>query len=56
MSEHTLDDYQKKLAQFKKAIQNNEFPIDSNCIAEALLEAQRYAKKEPENIEEPELV
>lgn len=55
MNDKALDDYQEKLAQFKKAIQNNEFQMDSTCIAQALLEAQKYAKKQRKTIKEPEM-
>jgi len=55
MSKETLDDHQKKLEKFKKAIKNNIFSIDSSCIAEALLEAQKHARKNLKNVEEPEI-
>ncbi|MDF1677705.1 MAG: hypothetical protein P1U32_03330 [Legionellaceae bacterium] len=55
MSEQPTDNHQEKLKQFKKAIENNEFSINSSCIAEALLEAQKLAKQSRQSLKEPEL-
>ncbi len=55
MNKESLKTDQDKLDAFKKALENNTFPIDNSCIAEALLEAQKYTKKDRSNVEEPEL-
>ncbi len=55
MNQQSTNDHQEKLKQFKKAIESNQFSINSSCIAEALLEAQKPAKQTKKSIKEPEL-
>jgi anti-sigma28 factor (negative regulator of flagellin synthesis) len=47
--------HQNKLSQFKQAIENNTYVINSDCIASALLEAQQFTKQKAHPLEEPEL-
>jgi anti-sigma28 factor (negative regulator of flagellin synthesis) len=47
--------HQEKINQFKQAIENNTYAINSDCIASALLEAQQFATQKAHPLEEPEL-
>ena len=51
----TTNAHQNKLNQFKQAIENNTYAINSDCIASALLEAQQFTKQKTHSLEEPEL-
>ncbi|MDF1647045.1 MAG: flagellar biosynthesis anti-sigma factor FlgM [Legionellaceae bacterium] len=55
MNQEPLKNHQEKLDQFKQAIQNNTFSINSDSIASALLEAQKLAKQNFKSVEQPEI-
>jgi anti-sigma28 factor (negative regulator of flagellin synthesis) len=54
-SHSNTSSHEEKINQFKQAIKNNTYAINSDAIASALLEAQQFTRQKAHPLEEPEL-